>query len=253
MIVGCWRDFGVVKAEELIKIPEKWANLPTELLATINVNPPTAYRLLNDFVALKRGDLVIQNGANSAVGRLAIQMASILGARTLNVIRDRPDFEEVASELRELDPNGGATVVKADDLKNLSEIEPPVLGLNCVGGGAVGDMAKIMAADGVIVTYGAMSRRPLTVPASALIFKNLTFKGFWVTSWYQRGAGEKAGNSDRAQMLEDILNWYANGLLKPVKSFWLDVKDNDAQVKEFIKDSWEGKISNKGKCILRFI
>lgn len=239
-----------MKPDELIKIPEKWNKLSIEVLATINVNPPTAYRLLKDFVALKRGDLVVQNGANSAVGRLAIQMASIMGARTLNVIRDRPDYEEVASELRKLDPNGGATVVKAEELRavNVSETEP-VLGLNCVGGGAVGDMAKIMATDGVIVTYGAMSRRPLTIPASALIFKNLTFKGFWVTSWYQKSGVD----AERSQMLDDILNWYSDGRLKPVKSFWLDVKEDDGDVKKFMKDSWEGKGGNKGKCLMRFI
>lgn len=31
------------------------------------VNPPTAYNMLTEFVALKSGDWVIQNGANSAV------------------------------------------------------------------------------------------------------------------------------------------------------------------------------------------
>lgn len=31
------------------------------------VNPPTAYNMLNDFVRLEKGDWVVQNGANSAV------------------------------------------------------------------------------------------------------------------------------------------------------------------------------------------
>ena len=42
--------------------------------ATIAVNPGTAYRMLKDFVALKSGDVVIQNGANSAVGQAVIQV-----------------------------------------------------------------------------------------------------------------------------------------------------------------------------------
>lgn len=41
--------------------------------ATISVNPGTAYRMLKDFVPLKNGDTVIQNGANSAVGQAVIQ------------------------------------------------------------------------------------------------------------------------------------------------------------------------------------
>jgi trans-2-enoyl-CoA reductase len=42
--------------------------------ATLQVNPSTAYRMLNDFVKLSPGDLVVQNGANSAVGQFVIQV-----------------------------------------------------------------------------------------------------------------------------------------------------------------------------------
>lgn len=41
------------------------------------VNPPTAYRMLADFVDLKPGDLVVQNGASSNVGRAVIQVCYI--------------------------------------------------------------------------------------------------------------------------------------------------------------------------------
>lgn len=225
-----------------------------EVLATLNVNPPTAYRLLNDFVSLKKGHLVVQNGANSAVGRLVIQMASIMGARTLNVVRDRPDFDVLARELSSLDPSGGATVVRADELKQIDIRETADLGLNCVGGGAVADMAKVMKPDGVVVTYGAMSRRPLTIPAGALIFQNLSFKGFWVTKWYSKTL---ADSPERREMLENILRWYDEGRLMPVKSFHIDVREGSGEggteVKKFIKDYCEGKVMNKGKCIMRFI
>lgn len=230
---------------DLIKIPEKWTKLPLEVLATINVNPPTAYRLLKDFVKLKSGDLVVQNGANSAVGRLVIQMASIMGAKTVNIIRDRVDYEELAKELMELDPKGGAMVIKADDLKELKGVEAK-LGLNCVGGGAVADMSRVMDQDGVIVTYGAMSRRPLTITAGPLIFRNLSLKGFWVSEWYK-----KSTTDERGAMIEDILGWYGDEKLKPVKSFWVGV-DEDQVIKEFIKDSCEGKTIGKGKCIIKF-
>lgn len=49
-------------------------DLPTTTLATILATPPTAYRLLKDFVELRRGDVIVQNGANSAVGKYFIQV-----------------------------------------------------------------------------------------------------------------------------------------------------------------------------------
>ena len=43
------------------------SDIPAEYAATIGVNPCTAYRLLRDFVTLREGDCIIQNGANSQV------------------------------------------------------------------------------------------------------------------------------------------------------------------------------------------
>ena len=40
----------------------------------MSVNPCTSFRMLNDFVQLEDNDVVIQNGANSAVGQAVIQV-----------------------------------------------------------------------------------------------------------------------------------------------------------------------------------
>ena len=41
----------------------------SEFLALAS-SPPTALRILEEFVDLKEGDVVVQNGANSAVGQV---------------------------------------------------------------------------------------------------------------------------------------------------------------------------------------
>jgi len=45
-------------------------------------SPPTALRMLEEYVALQPGDTVVQNGANSAVGRNVIQLCRAAGAAT---------------------------------------------------------------------------------------------------------------------------------------------------------------------------
>lgn len=57
----------------------------------------------------------------------------------------------------------------------------PKLGLNCVGGASSTALAKALAHGGTIVTYGGMSMKPVTIPTSLLIFKDLTCKGFWLS------------------------------------------------------------------------
>src|SRR5258707_11516785 len=63
----------------------------------LRINPPTALLLLTDIVALKPGDWIIQNVANSAVGRLVIRLARPRGVQTVNLGRRQSLFGELKS------------------------------------------------------------------------------------------------------------------------------------------------------------
>ncbi|OMJ11422.1 Trans-2-enoyl-CoA reductase, mitochondrial, partial [Smittium culicis] len=76
-------------------------------LCSVNINISTAYRMLLDIEKLNAGDYVIQNGANSSVGKYVIQLANIWGFKTINIIRDRLDFEKDVSDMKKL----GADIV----------------------------------------------------------------------------------------------------------------------------------------------
>jgi trans-2-enoyl-CoA reductase len=69
--LGTWRDFGIHKGHDVFPIDKR---LDRTTAAMFQVNPCTAYRMLHDFVELSPGDIVVQNGANSAVGRYVIQV-----------------------------------------------------------------------------------------------------------------------------------------------------------------------------------
>lgn len=45
-------------------------------------------------------------------------------------------------------------------------------------------MLKYLGKDAHLVSYGAMSKQPLSLPTSAFIFKNLKAHGFWQSRWY---------------------------------------------------------------------
>ncbi|XP_048860528.1 enoyl-[acyl-carrier-protein] reductase, mitochondrial isoform X4 [Brienomyrus brachyistius] len=108
---GTWRTEAVCDANDIIKVPKDISLLGA---ATIGVNPCTAYRMLHDFQPLRPGDTVIQNGANSAVGQAVIQIAAALGVKTICVIRDRPNQQEVMEELLSM---GADYVVTEETLK----------------------------------------------------------------------------------------------------------------------------------------
>ena len=98
-----WAQRRRLPAQAAIPIP---AGLDLKQAAMLRINPATAQLLLEDHVALNPGDWVIQNVANSAVGRHLIVLAKARGWRTINVVRR----EDVAAELRAL----GGDVVLTD-------------------------------------------------------------------------------------------------------------------------------------------
>lgn len=86
--LGTWTSHSNIPASSLF--PIKHSGKLTDIqAATATINPPTAYRMLKDFVDLKPGDWLVQNGANSQVGLNVIQLAKVWGLKTVNFVRDR--------------------------------------------------------------------------------------------------------------------------------------------------------------------
>ncbi|RGB27859.1 hypothetical protein C1646_717548 [Rhizophagus diaphanus] len=201
---GTWRTHAATTPNDVIRFNNKEIGLIQA--ATLSVNPCTAYRMLKDFVTLKKGDFVIQCGANSSVGQSVIQIAKSWGINTINIVRDRPDIENLKTHLKSL---GATHIITDQELRNYKAKDSIKewtggniikLGLNCVGGEVATEMAKFLGQSGTHVTYGAMSRQPFFVPASHLIFKDIKFLGFWMSKWNQTHSREEKG-----EMLNEVI------------------------------------------------
>ncbi|KAF3196507.1 mitochondrial 2-enoyl thioester reductase [Orbilia oligospora] len=209
---GTWRTYAQAREANLLMIPEKEGISPVQA-ATVSVNPSTAYRMLNDFAGLEPGDYFVQNAANSGVGRSAIQIGRLWGLKSINIVRDRPGIQKLKEELRSLGGTEVITEAEAKDRRSMAKMtggQPVKLALNCVGGESATNLARILGRDGHLVTYGAMSKLPFSVPASALIFKNIHCHGFWISAW------SKGNETAKTQMIMDILGWIRDGKFRDI-------------------------------------
>jgi NADPH:quinone reductase-like Zn-dependent oxidoreductase len=147
-----WAQRRRVKADDVIAIP---AGMDLPQAAMLRINPPTALLLLSDFVELKPGDWIVQNAANSAVGRLVIRLSLALGVRTMNVVRRAAPFDELKTL------GADACVVDAPDLAErvtaANGAAPIRLALDAVSGPATARLSSCLAEGGVVVNYGSMS------------------------------------------------------------------------------------------------
>lgn len=206
---GTWRSTAVAPAADVMAISDK---ISIEDAATLAVNPATAYRMLADFVPLAKGDVLIQNGANSAVGQAVIQLAALRGIKTINIIRDDGDYDVTVEHLKSL----GATVVvpshyvgSAKFKELISDLPAPKLALNCVGGQTSQDMAQVLAKQGVHVTYGGMSKEAVSVGTGSLIFHDISLRGFWLSQWVKDSTVE-----ERKAMLSELASLVEAGKLR---------------------------------------
>lgn len=178
--VGSWCSHRNVPADRVVALP---TGIDAQQAAMIAVNPPTAYAMMHEFAQLEPGDWIVQNAANSAVGRCVIQLARRLGFRTLNVVR-RP---ELIDELLALGADHVVTEETnlRDTARTLMDGAEARLALNAVGGASALNLANALAFGSPLVTYGAMGRQPLKIPNGLLLFRGITFHGFWLRRWME--------------------------------------------------------------------
>lgn len=188
---GTWQTYVVKEQSAWHKVDK---GTPVEYAATVFINPLTALKMLEDFVDLNGGDSIVQNGATSMVGQCIIQLARSRGIRSINIIRDRAGSDEAKEKLKNL----GADEVYTESqlqLKTvkslLANVPEPALGLNCVGGNAASLVIKFLRRGGTMVTYGGMSKKPITVSTSSFIFKELSLRGFYLQNFMTSSRAEE--------------------------------------------------------------
>jgi mitochondrial enoyl-[acyl-carrier protein] reductase / trans-2-enoyl-CoA reductase len=198
-----WVQRRRIPAADAIPLPQ---GLDPEQAAMLRINPATALLLLEDHAALQPGDWVIQDVANSAVGRHLIVLAKSKGVHTVNVVRRN----DVAGELQAL----GADVVLVDgpDLaqraRQATGGAPIRLGIDAVSGEACKHVADCLAEAAVMVSYGSMSGADLVISRAA-VGRGISLKGFGLSDGIERRtpAQVRALYADLAGKLRDgVLN-----------------------------------------------
>ena len=233
--LGTWQEACIADAVGLKVLPE---GLPLEMATTLFINPPTAWRLLHDFVELKSGDWIIQNAANSAVGIFVIQLANKIGVKTLNIVRRK----ELKRELNNL----GADEVFSEEenyWKSIDDItsgKGVKLALNSVGSESAINLLKALSPGGTHVTFGAMSFDSIRFPTRQLIFDEIKLTGFWVDGWLRSHSKEEAD-----MMFEEIYALIREGTFSTIVEKWYSLSAFKEALEHVAKPRF-GKILLRG-------
>lgn len=176
-----WAQRRRVKGDDVIRLPN---GIDLKQAAMVRINPPTASLMLSDIVDLLPGDWVIQNVANSAVGKLLIRLAKGRGLRTLNVVRREQLFDELTAL------GADACVVDGPDLwqraRALTGNAPIKLGIDAVSGEATGRLGNCVADGGAVCNYGSMTGQDPVMNRADVIYRGVILTGFMLGRFLAR-------------------------------------------------------------------
>ncbi len=203
---GGYAEYTVASTSTIIPIPD---NLDFASAAAFPVQGITAYQLLHESTRLQTGESVLVHAAAGGVGTIAIQLAKLMGAKT--VIGTAGSAEKLAL-VRELGADAAINYKDTDwdeQVKQKTGGKGPDVILEMVGGDIAEKSLQILAPFGRMVVYGAASGEIMQFSGIQLMYKNQAVIGYWLTAWMSR----PDKTADAAQALVQYL---ASGKLRIV-------------------------------------
>jgi len=202
--LGLWSHYFLADARRLVPMPDA---VPDELACQLLSMPMSAVMLLDD-LAVKAGDWIIQNTANGAVGKTLAGLAGARGVNVVNLVRR----DAGVAELEGLGIANGVSTESAGWQERVAAITggaPIIRAVDSVAGEAADEIMSTLAEGGVLVSFGAMSGKPLVISPANLLFKQATVRGFW---------GQKRApllsSAQRAAMVAELIALAAGGGLQ---------------------------------------
>ena len=202
--LGVWQEYVVVEADTLLPTPE---GMPDEVACQAFVNPYTAYGMLKES-GLQAGQWLLITAGGSAFGQFVIQLCK---QRNIKVIATVRRAEQVDS----LKALGATEVVNTEEkewvkqVRTLTDRKGVDYVFDAVAGELGGQAVECLAKGGTMLVFGALSLQPLTINSGTLIFRDITIKSFWLTTWFPA-----LSSPDKQRISQEVLGMLAQQQLK---------------------------------------
>ncbi|MGV8853735.1 MAG: zinc-binding dehydrogenase [Devosia sp.] len=200
---GTWAEYFIASATGIVPLPEA---ISDEAAAQLIAMPFSAISLL-DTLNAKAGDWIVQTAANGAVGKVLAALTAARGIHLVNLVRR----EEAVAELTALGLSHVIATSRPDWVEQVKALTGPDGARSAVDsvGGAIGaQLIDVLGQDGELVIFGTATGEPMPLNSGALIFKQITIKGFWGSKVSTAMAGDK-----KAKLIGELITMAAGGTL----------------------------------------
>jgi NADPH:quinone reductase-like Zn-dependent oxidoreductase len=193
---GAWQDLKIAEARWCFRVDP---GLSLDQAAMSYINPLTAWLMLHERAEIGPETTMVLNAAGSAIGRIIIRMANLMGIRPVAVVRSRR-----ATHLLDGLDLGQLIVTERDNLDSalqaIARTRPIDLALDAVGGPEGESLTRALRPGGRLIHYGLLSGIPLA-PDLSTRRPDVRIEYFWLRRWIH--------DADR-ELIEDRLGRVAN-------------------------------------------
>ncbi len=229
---GTWAEQFIAPAASLVPVPDV---ISDEAAAQLIAMPFSAIALL-EFLNVEKGDWIIQNAANGAVGKTLAMLAHSRGVHAINLVRRDAGVEELAAFGVENAVSTASPDWKAK-VRALVGSAPIRAAVDSVGGVASNDLADLLGEDGLLVSFGTAAGKPMQIASGSVIFKQLTIKGFWGSK-----ISAAMTTEERTRLIGELITRVAAGEVKlPVEAAY-DMTEIAQAVKSSLAPGKAGKV-----------
>ncbi|WP_278913863.1 NADPH:quinone oxidoreductase family protein [Deinococcus wulumuqiensis] len=175
---GGLAEYAAVPAAGLVPVPDSFT--PAQA-AAFPVSYMTAYHALKTLGRGEAGEWVLVQAAAGALGTASVQLAVALGMKVIALA----STEEKLQIARDL---GADVTILQDDPERVQKVREAAGGqgvpllLEVVGGARFEESLKMVAPLGRIVFIGNASREEVSLNPAALMKRNISVTGLWLTS-----------------------------------------------------------------------
>jgi NADPH2:quinone reductase len=210
---GAYAEKVLVNKDKMFEVPD---GVSEEEALSVMFQGTTAYGIVNYICGIKSGDLVLINGASSAVGMIMIQLCKLSGAKVIGITSGQKKIDFIKTL--------GADFVCLDnmtDVRNLIKsigVRPDFI-IESYGGKNFMSYYALLNPGGHICSYGSSSRENLPViDLRELLKDSKTISGFWGAKIFQ----------DKSKLnfsIETLFNLIKNKKIKIFVGEVMDLKD----------------------------
>ncbi|MER5778097.1 zinc-dependent alcohol dehydrogenase family protein [Streptomyces sp. NPDC002039] len=210
---GVYAERAIVPASAVLRRPEGIGAVEG---AAVWMPYVTAYGALVEVGGMRPGDTVVLNAASSSVGLAAIQVAERIGATSIALTRTAAKREALLEQ-------GAAEVIVTDEEDVVERVLAATDGrgaeyvFDAVAGPGVRELGKVVAADGMLLVYGALSGLPTPYPGIDLGMPALNMRTYTML--------ETTSRTERLRRAEAfVASGLRSGAFRPVvdRTFELD-------------------------------